>query len=81
MVIDETNKAVCFSWRCQHDMLPVKGLGLMDKLTAVCLKLIYGKTFHWEGMDYFIFNDELKITSKQTYGKATMAKFLRGAVS
>lgn len=81
MLVDEAKKEVCFSWRCQHEMLPVAHLGWLDKLTAGVLKLLYGKVFHWEGMDYFIFNDDLKIVSKQTYGKASMAKFVRGAVS
>lgn len=79
MVVDEQNKVVAFAWNCQHDIVPVANMSFVSKLTASVIKLIYGKTFYWEGVDYFIFDEQLKIVSKQTYGRAPLPKFVRGA--
>ncbi|WP_419812705.1 nuclear transport factor 2 family protein [Bacterioplanoides sp.] len=79
MIIDEEKKEVCFSWNCQHDMIPSADMSLKDKITAAFIKLVYGQTFYWQGVDYFIFDDDLNITSKQSYGRAAMPKFVRGA--
>ncbi|WP_257266413.1 nuclear transport factor 2 family protein [Endozoicomonas sp. ONNA2] len=78
MLIDEQKKTASFAWYCQHDMLPVEGMSFMKKLIAAMIKLRFGQSFHWEGMDYFVFDDELKIISKQSYGRAAIPKFVRG---
>ena len=79
LIIDEERKEACFSWYCQHDMQPASNMTLGSKMTAGLLKLLYGSVFHWEGMDYFVFDNDLKIVSKQSYGKASMIAFVKGA--
>ncbi|WP_448216994.1 nuclear transport factor 2 family protein [Endozoicomonas sp. 2B-B] len=78
MLVDEDNKTASFGWYCQHDMLPVAGMSFSQKVIASLIKLRFGKSFHWEGMDYFVFDDELKIVSKQSYGRAAIPKFICG---
>ena len=79
MLVDEQNNTASFAWYCQHDMLPVEGMTFAQKCIAAFIKLRFGKSFHWEGMDYFVFNDDLKIVSKQSYGRAAIPKFIRGS--
>lgn len=76
--IDEKRREASFTWLCEHRLINSAGLNLSDKLRFAMLKALYGKCCHWEGIDYFIFDKQLKITSKQSYGKSSTPKFRRG---
>ncbi|MFC3151767.1 nuclear transport factor 2 family protein [Litoribrevibacter euphylliae] len=78
ILINEDDREVCFVWMCQHNLIDKPGLSRTNKLIFTLLKLWYGKRFHWEGVDYFIFDDQGKIVSKQTYGKSQMPRFISG---
>ena len=81
LLIDEDKNEASFVWDCQHKLNELPKTGLINKLLFKCLRLIYGREFYWEGIDYFIFDDNYKIVSKQSYGKASLPKFIRGLAS
>lgn len=78
LIIDEEKKEASFVWNCQHILEDSSGLSVKNKVLFSALKLMHGKNCYWEGVDYFIFNKDNKIVSKQSYGKASMPKFIRG---
>ena len=78
MIVDEEKKEASFVWACQHsfdDSIAPKGI---NKLLAKALKLRYGSQTYWDGIDYFIFDKNNKIVSKQSYGNTSMPKFIKG---
>lgn len=79
MVVDESENTACLFWDCEHQMGVQPTNNLKDKLTAMAVSAMNGKCFYWQGMDYFTFDENLKLTSKQTYSKSTLPKFVRGA--
>lgn len=79
LIIDEAKREATFVWSCQHD-LREKPEGLSKLASAVfsALRLSKGPVCYWEGIDYFIFDADYKIVSKQSYGKAATPKFIKG---
>lgn len=78
LIIDEDKKEASFAWHCQHEMLITPSMSLSSKISAWVLRLMFGKVYHWEGVDYFVFDENNQILSKQSYGKARVPKFKRG---
>jgi len=78
LVIDEDKNEASFVWDCQHKLNTKPKSGMINKLLFSLMKIMYGNSFYWEGIDYFIFDENHKIVSKQSYGKSTLPKFIRG---
>jgi len=78
LIVDEEKRQASFVWCCQHELLSKDGLSLVNRILFSILKARHGSEFYWEGVDYFIFDDNYKIVSKQSYGKAGYPKFIRG---
>jgi len=78
MIVDQEKRQASFVWTCQHEMLSSTSLNLPNKFLFKALQMRNGSSFFWHGVDYFIFDEELKIISKQTYGKAAFAQFIKG---
>ncbi|WP_257285230.1 hypothetical protein [Endozoicomonas sp. SESOKO1] len=55
-------------------MVPVAGISITNKLFAAFIELCFGKSFHQEVMDYFVFVDNVNIGN----GRAAMPEFIRG---
>lgn len=75
VIVDENKKQASFVWNCEHDLSGQKPSGLKKALTFSAMKARLGNKAYWEGIDYFIFDENNKITSKQTYGKSVLPKF------
>lgn len=75
VIVDEDKKQASFVWNCVHDLSGQKPSGLINALTFSAMRARLGVKAYWEGIDYFIFDDDNKIISKQTYGKSVMPKF------
>lgn len=80
MVVDEEKAEASFVWRCQHTINETTSLSGINRVVNSIIKVFWGKEFYWQGADYFLFNKDGKITSKQTYAKTSMPKFIRGLV-
>ena len=78
LIIDEAHREASFVWSCQHKLEHNANLSLANRMLFSVLKLLHGRSFYWEGIDYFIFDENNKIVSKQTYGKSSYPKFIRG---
>ncbi|KZX76378.1 hypothetical protein A3715_12805 [Oleiphilus sp. HI0009] len=81
MIVDQEKRQASFVWACQHEMLSSASLNLPNKFLFKALKMRNGSPFFWHGVDYFIFDEELKIISKQTHGKAAFPQFIKGHFS
>lgn len=78
VIIDNNKRAAFFAWYCQHDFTQKPNTGLRGRFMHYFMKLIYGKYTYWEGVDYFEFDKNNLITSKQTFGRASMPKLIKG---
>lgn len=77
LIIDEAKKEASFVWNCEHYFGGAKPEGLVNGMIFSTMKTVYGRQSYWEGVDYFIFDENNKIVSKQTYGKASYPKLIR----
>lgn len=78
LIVDAAKGEACFAWCCEHDLAQGAPKGLVKRVIFAILKLCYGSRFHWEGMDYLVFNEQGKIVSKRLYGKARYPQFIKG---
>jgi len=76
MLVDEAARKVAIRWACRHDFSQ-SPRGRLPGLRSLFLKNIFGKRFHWQGVDVFHFDEQGLLIGKYSYANTLMPLFHR----